>query len=160
MGDRTAVNKRDKMREVRILSAALVFALSLGSVTVAQVRSVEGSSPLRQTRASGATKASAPAVAQPQATPQKVTKYTLPPERYKKARDLARIHFRFTLISVVYGLVVLWLVLRWKISAKYRTWAEQTSSKRFLQAVWVFSRLVPAVRNLPPPPAVSPGWGF
>src|SRR3989442_13820817 len=134
MGDRTAVNKRDKMREARFLSAAFVFALSLGSVAVAQDRSVAGSSPLRQTPASSTTKASAPAVAQPQAPPQKVTKYTLPPERYKKARDLARIHFRFALISLVYGFGVLWLVLRCEISAKYRTWAEQTSSKRFLQA--------------------------
>ena len=146
------------MREVRFLSAALVFALSLGSVTVAQVRSVEGSSPLRQTRASGAPTASAPAVAQPQATPQKVTKYTLPPERYKKARDLARIHFRFTLISVVYGLVVLWLVLRWKISEKYRTWAEQTSSKRFLQAVVFSPLLVLTIDILELPAEVYRNW--
>src|SRR3989441_11312895 len=160
MGDRTAVNKRDKMREVRIPSAALVFAFSLGSVTVAQVRSVSEPSPLRQTPASSATKASAPAVAQPQAPPQKVTKYTLPPERFKKARDLARIHFRFTLISVVYGLVVLWLVLRWKISAKYRTWAEQTSSKRFLQAVVFFSLLVLTIGILGLPAGGFPSLGL
>ena len=146
------------MREVRILSAALVFAFSLGSVTVAQVRSVSEPSPLRQTPASSATKASAPAVAQPQAPPQKVTKYTLPPERFKKARDLARIHFRFTLISVVYGLVVLWLVLRWKISAKYRTWAEQMSSKRFLQAVVFSPLLVLTIDILELPAEVYRNW--
>src|SRR6266566_1734040 len=158
MGDRTAVNKRDKMREVRFLSAALAFALSLGSVAVARNRSVSDSSPLRQTRASGAPTASAPSVAQPQAPPQKVTKYTLPPERYKKARDLARIHFRFALISVVYGLVVLWLVLRWKISAKYRTWAEQTSSKRFLQAVVFSPLLVLTIDILELPAEVYRNW--
>ena len=77
----------------------------------------------------------------PAATPQRVTKYTLPPDRYQKAHNLAKIHFRLALISFVYGLVVLWLVLHWKISAKYRTLAESTSSRRFLQAL-VFSPLI------------------
>jgi len=75
------------------------------------------------------------------ATPQKITKYTLPPERAQKAHNLAKIHFRFALISFVYGLVVLWLVLRWKLAAKYRTLAESKFSKRFLQAV-IFAPLV------------------
>src|SRR5215472_1656308 len=77
----------------------------------------------------------------PAATPQRVTKYTLPPDRYQKAHNLAKIHFRLALISFVYGLVVLWLVLHWKISAKYRTLAESTSSRRILQAL-VFSPLI------------------
>ena len=77
----------------------------------------------------------------PAATPQRVTKYTLPPDRYQKAHNLAKIHFRLALISFVYGLVVLWLVLHWKISAKYRTLAESTSSRRILQAL-VYSPLI------------------
>lgn len=90
-----------------------------------------------------ATPPSTPAAAaqsQP-APPQKITKYTLPPDRYQKARNLAKIHFRFALISFVYGLVVLWLILRWRLSAKYRTFAESKFSKRFLQAL-AFSPLV------------------
>jgi STE24 endopeptidase len=83
-----------------------------------------------------------PAAAQSQpAPPERITKYTLPPDRYQKARNLAKIHFRFALISFVYGLVVLWLILRWRLSAKYRTFAESKFSKRFLQAL-VFSPLV------------------
>lgn len=58
-----------------------------------------------------------------------------------KAHHLAKIHFRLTLISFVYGLLVLWLLLRWKLSAKYRTLAENRFSKRFLQAL-VFSPLI------------------
>lgn len=80
-------------------------------------------------------------VASPQAVQQKVTAYTLPPDRYKKARELSRIHFRFTLISFVYGLLALWVVLRWKLGATYRTWAERTSARRFLQAL-IFSPLL------------------
>ncbi len=91
----------------------------------------------------------------PAATPQpqekKVTAYTLPPETYKKARDLSRIHFRFDLISFFYGLLVLWIILRWKFAAKYRDWAEKVASNRFLQ-VAVFAPLfvlTSAVLGLP-----------
>lgn len=97
----------------------------------------------QSTQTPSATPSSVPAAsAQPQpAAPQKITKYTLPSDRYKKARNLAKIHFRFALISFVYGLLVLWLILRWKLSAKYRTLAESKFSKRFLQAL-VFSPLM------------------
>ncbi|HVH69743.1 MAG TPA: M48 family metallopeptidase, partial [Candidatus Dormibacteraeota bacterium] len=90
-----------------------------------------------------ATPSSAPAatVQSHRAPSQRITKYTLPADRYQKARNLAKIHFRFALISLVYGLVVLWLILRWRLSANYRSFAESKSSKRFLQAL-VFSPLV------------------
>ena len=74
-------------------------------------------------------------------TPQKITAYTLPPGRYQKARELSRIHFRFAIIGFLYGLVVLWLILRWKLAPKYRDWAERFSSRRLLQAI-VFSPLL------------------
>ena len=71
----------------------------------------------------------------------KVTAYTLPPERYKKAHDLGRIRFRLALLGFVYGLVVLWLILRWRLAARYRDWAERFSARRFLQSL-VFSPLL------------------
>jgi STE24 endopeptidase len=71
----------------------------------------------------------------PQPTEKKVTAYTLPPETYKKARDLSAIHFRFALISFVYGLFVLWLILQLRLAPKYRDWAEKFSSKLFPQAL-------------------------
>ena len=52
-------------------------------------------------------------------TPQKITAYTLAPDRYQKARELSRIYFRFRIIGFIYGLVVLWLILRWKLAPKY-----------------------------------------
>jgi hypothetical protein len=42
----------------------------------------------------------------------------LPPDLYKKAHDCSGIHFRLAVIGFVYGLVVLWLILRWKLAAK------------------------------------------
>ena len=51
-------------------------------------------------------------------TPRNVTAYTLPPDLYKKAKDLSRIHFRLNLLGFVYDLIVLWLILHWRIGAK------------------------------------------
>jgi STE24 endopeptidase len=85
------------------------------------------------------------------ATTRKVTEYSLPPDLYKKARDSNRIYFRLRLIGFVYGLIVLWLILHWKLGPKYRDWAERYSAKGFLQTL-VFSPpllLTIAVLTLP-----------
>src|ERR1700683_5204058 len=79
--------------------------------------------------------------ATPTASTKTITAYTLPPELYKKAHDRSRINFRLALIGFVYGLAVLWLILRWKLAAKYRDWAERASSGRFVQSL-VFSPLL------------------
>jgi STE24 endopeptidase len=70
-----------------------------------------------------------------------VTAYTLPPDLYQKAHDRRRIHFRLELVNFFYGLFALWLILRLKVSAKYRDWAVRVSSRRFLQAC-VFAPLL------------------
>jgi STE24 endopeptidase len=83
--------------------------------------------------------------------PRHVTAYTLPPDLYKKAHNKSEIDFRLQLIGFVYGLIVLWIILRWKLGAKYRDWAERTSGRRFLQAL-IFSPLLlitTAVLGLP-----------
>lgn len=79
----------------------------------------------------------------PQATAQSrtVTAYTLPPDLYKKARDRSRIQFHLALIGFVYGVLVLLIILRWRISSAYRNWAERFSARRFLQAV-IFAPLL------------------
>ncbi|MBZ5572259.1 MAG: M48 family metallopeptidase [Acidobacteriia bacterium] len=71
----------------------------------------------------------------------RITAYTLPADVYQKAHDRSRIHFRLALIGFVYGLAVLWAILRWKLAPKYRDWAERFSSRRFLQSA-VFSPLL------------------
>ncbi len=89
---------------------------------------------------STAAPASAPSVAAQQ-VPRKITSYTLAPDRYQKARELSRIYFQFAIIGFLYGLVVLWLILRWRLAPMYRDWAERSSSKRLVQAM-VFSPLL------------------
>ena len=63
-----------------------------------------------------------------------VTSYTLPPDLYQKAHNRRRIHFELDLINFFYGLFALWLILRLKLSAKFRDWAVRVSSRQFLQA--------------------------
>ncbi len=77
----------------------------------------------------------------PTTSEKQITAYTLPPDLYKKAHDLSLIHFRLAVIGFVYGLVVLWLILLWKLAAKYRDCAERFSSRRFVQSL-VFSPLL------------------
>jgi len=73
--------------------------------------------------------------------PSKITAYTLQPDLYRKARNRGRIGFASRIIGFFYGLLVLWLVLRRKLSAKYRDWAESFSRNRFLQA-FIFTPLL------------------
>ena len=122
---------------------ALVFALGLSLFSVparARTRNLRqgdfsfaaqqgGEAPPASTSAQ--TPAST-AESQPQ---QRVTEYTLPPDLYKKARHLGEIHFRLAIIDFVYGVIVLWLILRLKLAPKYRFWAERVASNRFVQAV-------------------------
>ncbi len=126
----------------RIFLVAMILALFFVLAKPASATPPQASSQSPQAPpVSGAS--AAPAImaqTQPPSAP-KITKYDLPPDRYQKARNLAKIHFRFALISFVYGLIVLWLVLRWRLSAKYRTLAESKFSKHFLQAL-IFSPLV------------------
>lgn len=76
-----------------------------------------------------------------QATSQKVTAYTLPPDLYKKARDRSRINFHLALIGFAYGLIVLLLLLRYRISPAFRNAAERVSGRNFLQAL-IFAPLL------------------
>jgi Zn-dependent protease with chaperone function len=130
------------MNRPRLFLAVLGLTFFAGPSLVANAVSGSALGFMQQTPPPAASTAAPMQTAAAQQTaPPKITKYTLPPERYEKARNLGKIQFRFALISFVYGLVVLWFVLRGKFAAKYRTWAESTSSKRFVQAL-VFSPLL------------------
>ncbi len=121
------------MRRCRLALAGLAF--------VAFVAPVVDTSLSAQSSSSSAPAARASMAATQPSTFEKITDYTLPPDLYKKAHDLTQIRFAFNLIGFVYGLAVLWLILRWKLTPKYRDWAERFSSKRLLQSV-VFSPLL------------------
>jgi Zn-dependent protease with chaperone function len=71
----------------------------------------------------------------------KINAYTLPPDLYKKAKALSRTRFHFNIIRFFYGLLILWVILHWKLGAKFRDTAEKISSNRFVQAL-VFAPLL------------------
>ncbi|HXY13748.1 MAG TPA: M48 family metallopeptidase [Terriglobales bacterium] len=120
-------------------------------IAVSAVSLVGQTSPAPNSQpASASSQAATPA---PTATVQsrKITAYTLPPDLYRKARNLSKIHFRLALIGFVYGLIVLWVILHFRIAPKYRDWAETFSARRFLQSI-VFAPLLlltTAVMTLP-----------
>jgi STE24 endopeptidase len=125
------------MRKEWLVLVALIFVLFLYLPFAAAQSSpsLTGSG-----QGSGAQTASETAAGAERA-PRNVTAYTLPPALYQKARNLGRINFYSDLLGFVYGLALLWLILRWKLAPRYRDWAERSSSNRLLQAV-VFSALL------------------
>ncbi|MGB8986708.1 MAG: M48 family metallopeptidase, partial [Candidatus Sulfotelmatobacter sp.] len=106
-------------------------------LTVAPAQAQAGTASAGQLDSSSASTelANPPVISSAEPMAQRVTAYTLPPELYQKARNLSKIHFRLALIGFVYGLVVLWIILRWRLAPKYRNWAERFSTKRFLQSL-------------------------
>jgi STE24 endopeptidase len=64
-----------------------------------------------------------------------ITAYTLPPDRDKKARAISKVRLRMLIVNLIYGIVVLLVILRWKLAPKFRDVAEKTSSRRFVQAL-------------------------
>ncbi|HVO80786.1 MAG TPA: M48 family metallopeptidase [Terriglobales bacterium] len=131
------------MKRLPLLLAVPAIVLCLGPLAAAQEASHAPSSAASQTQPATSAPSAAvnPAPAAAHVEQPIVTKYTLPPDRYAKARAINRIRLWATLIGFVYGLVVLWLVLYWKLAPKYRTWAEKASARRFLQAL-VFTPLL------------------
>lgn len=89
---------------------------------------------------------------------QAIRAYTLPPERYKKAHDLTQAYFHLSLFSCFYGPVVLLFILQLKLAPKYRTWAEQTSSHRFLRALFFAPLLVLTIDFLQLPIGMYGHW--
>ena len=124
------------------LNLILVFLLAVffsGSLQ-ASPQSLPSTVTSEQPSASAATRS--PTSQGTQSQPKnKITAYTLPPDLYRKARNRGRIGFASRIIGFFYGLLVFWFILRRKLSAKYRDWAERFSRNRFVQAL-VFTPLL------------------
>jgi STE24 endopeptidase len=124
-----------KLKAGLILLAILGVSLALRPTLAAHHPQLAASfAAQNQAPTSSAPAASSPA-ASPQPTEKKVTGYTLPPETHKKARELSQIHFRMALIGFVYGLFILWLILKLRLASKYRDWGERFSSRPFVRGL-------------------------
>jgi STE24 endopeptidase len=138
--------KSSRFVGVILLAAASLFAWPATEAVLPPPARLQG----QASSAAASPQESSPAAAlapTPAPTEKRVTAYTLPPDLYQKAHNLGKIHFRFALISFVYGLVVLWIVLATKLAAKYRNWAEAATRMRFVQAL-IFSPLLVATTSV------------
>jgi STE24 endopeptidase len=64
-----------------------------------------------------------------------VTRYTLPPDKYAKARRLNQIGYVGRMIAPVYQILILFLILGGGWSAKFRSFAERVSSNWLVEGV-------------------------
>jgi STE24 endopeptidase len=119
------------------LAAILLLLVSLSAPLLAQQNPA---SPTTQAPTPSSSSAAA-ASSLPSRSSAPITEYRLPPDLHVKAHSRNRIHFRLNLIGIVYGIVVLWLILRWKLAPKIKNWSVRFSRRSFLQSA-VFSPLL------------------
>jgi STE24 endopeptidase len=70
-----------------------------------------------------------------------VESFTLSPEMYQKAMEYRRARYALYFISVAYGLILLWLMIRYRVAPVFRSMAEIVSTRRIVQ-VAIFTPLV------------------
>lgn len=63
-----------------------------------------------------------------------VTHYSLPPDKLAKAHALYTVRTTLHFAEAIYGLMLLLLVLRFHLGARFRDWAERVTRIRFFQA--------------------------
>lgn len=148
------------------MRAVALAALALG---LAGSGSVRASSDVRPAPASARETGTPSSAGEPAARAETaapvVTRYTLSPEKYEKARRLGQIRLWGTIVGFAWSLATFWILLRWRWAARFRDWAERASAKRFIQAFVFTAPLVLAIGILGSPmavlrQAVLRGYGF
>jgi Zn-dependent protease with chaperone function len=130
------------MAQCRSLVVGLLFVICLADFALAS-----------QSGSPASAQSAGPTVQEPH-----VTAYVLAPDRYQKARSVNQIHLWGILLNFFWGVAALWLVLHWKLSATYRNWAENTSTKRFVQAVVFTTPLILTIDILGLPVTAFRNW--
>jgi STE24 endopeptidase len=70
-----------------------------------------------------------------------ITEYAPPPAEYAKAKEYSHAHYRHFFFDTFYGFLVLLVLLRWRVAAKFRNLAERVSKRPSLQLI-IFSPLI------------------
>ena len=133
---------------------ALLALAFLPCLALARGLQSSAASPIAQEQTPAAPQPAHRASTRPIEEQEKVTAYTLPPDLYRKAKALGRIHFLTNLVNFVYGLLVFWLVLELHLAPKFRDWAQSLTSNRFVQAFLFTTPLIVAVSVLDSPTAI------
>jgi STE24 endopeptidase len=124
-------------RRKKWLGPFLLIALALGC-TGASAQTLSSGSATPQTAAAPAPSQSETSVPPGQTD---VDQYTLSHERYEKAIAYAKAEYTLYFVSVFYGAVILVLILRLGIAAKFRDLAQRLTENQTLQSI-VFTPLL------------------
>jgi STE24 endopeptidase len=76
-----------------------------------------------------------PSETHPQPHELKVTEYSLPPDKLAKAEALYKTRTVLYLFGMVFGIVVLWILLKLRVAPAFRDLAERASKNGFVQAL-------------------------
>lgn len=113
---------------MRWMIAAIVLCLAAGTAWCAQSASPAPAPASASSGVQGATPSTSTGLTE---------EYTLPPDKFEKAKALYQLHGRLRIIGTVWSLVVLLAILYLGVVAGYRNWAEKLSKYSFLQAMMV-----------------------
>lgn len=124
------------MRVSRIASSAFLLALVI-SILCASSGAARSAPQLPPQPGGAFSQAPAQQAEPPTPTPERkeTQSYTLSPEKYEKAVAYSRSRYILFFISFVYGVLILFLVLKLGVATKYRDFAEGLSDRRWLQAI-------------------------
>jgi Zn-dependent protease with chaperone function len=121
----------------RFVKATLLFLLLVPSAT--------------SLLASGGQTPSSPTTGTASASSRPLLQYSLPPDKLAKAYALYLLDSTLYFATTFWGLLVLWMMLRFHVGPRLRSWAECASRRRILQAAIVMSLFVLVIEltNLP-----------
>jgi STE24 endopeptidase len=117
---------RDELKRrplLKLLAFGLLFMLLTASFGFAEMQTTAA----EKSTSAQTQKAQAPA--EPT-----VTAYTLPPDKLAKAEALYTIRTGLYLFGMVFGIAVLWIVIKLRLGPAFRNLAERVTKNRFLQA--------------------------
>jgi Zn-dependent protease with chaperone function len=146
--DSTISKREASWRPVFAIGAGLLFCAFTVAVAAPPLcaqsfsRRAASADAAAPTNADALTNAAASAVRSHSSPPENVTHYTLPPDKYAKARHLGRLDLLLYFIDTAYGIFALLLVLRLRVPPRFRDWAERATRFRILQAAIFTSLLV------------------
>lgn len=106
------------------VSGVVLFAVVAFSLTAAAAQS----NPSAETQSSTQSQTTTPHEL-------KVTEYSLPPDKLVKAKALYETQSVLYLVDLVFGIVVLWILLKLRVSPAFRDLAERASKNSFVQTL-------------------------
>jgi STE24 endopeptidase len=134
------------LRAIFIMSAVVVAGPVLArpavALIVAQAQTGPSTSPTPSTdaRSPASPSQTSPAVSNEAGKP--VEGYSLSREKYRQAVEYARVRYRLYFVDTLYGLLILFAVLHWRIGARFRDWAEGKGSRRRVVQALIFAPLL------------------